>query len=1218
MNTFNANDRGSRRLKINREYTEATTQCIDFEAETFGHTQRRPWEIAVTSPSSRQTLLKNTSGAVRRVLVLLTLAILTVVSRHGWRMTRVKEIAERFDIAAAAHAEIQTASVPVESQVDIVKMEEEHSETEESKIASVETVSLIRRDSHTVWPLAEEVGGQISLIVLDTEGLAYNTNFSRNVVWVTRLTDNLLNVRKPYMNVLNKTCVPNNLVPGGPVCDAGTQSKGTKGTSSAGTFAQAGRKTRRSRHLVPSYDGFVYCVYETGHTQLLHIHVRDIVNFTPFRTPLLEGVYLEGSRHSSVMALDFETGSYIARNSNGAAETKAVGPLKANEADRANLQQLHIAYTDWTVHAFDELTHDELWSFNWREIGAVNSENTGTGIVERIREVIGVQGKSLVMRYDDERGKINEYMNFPFDIAAVFVVVCRVNEEITTLQLVERIAIPPPSTFLQSSLAKGCEAVRLSSSNYFGTNMLSVNDGIIDVPNVWDVGDGMPSEPHGGKLIEIKLVGPQHYTSETRLQPLTFTQTARMRWKLLKWHYVVRCWIITFIVIAVVTSLRIVRHFIDSESKFIIWWHKIPFAQLLSRHITNVISDVERRAFETTERWIYNVDRLSPMYSVDTVCRTFTVPLGILNLNERTLQATHLLNLISPGIRSLRESAGRTIGATEMQQVNVRPVDAPPSSGATTVINEAPQVTETESTKEDDLQSISVVPMGTALADFLENGRFLRTFDCIKLLGKGGFGSVYRAQHKLEPGNPTYAVKLVLLKLKASEGLTSKRYFREIAANREISSKYVVRYFTWWCEEPHFLPLAQLTAELQSAAAINVKYLVGTQAIDTQRTKALHGFMEHYQDMIRDLLDRSSEDSINVSIQSPDVAKLRKQRKPKLTVIGEQPGQSQSGSESIDSMLNGACNIQFEDQNEEHGYLMESESDQGIVFAYSETPQMQSSAVVFEESQRISGDQTPESDRRTLTKIDEQSYPVVLLILMELCRGFTLREWLNRPERGDKPMQYSLSPDGVPIEFDLFRQLIKGLRDIHANNFIHRDLKPENVFVDPNTNALKIGDFGLVGFISQSTRDSGDVSQDMAITTELSEIYTDNVLKHGKAPKSPTSATGKIIGTPGYTAPEGGFNCSEKADIFSAALILLELLSPRFSTAMERFAVLENFRNTGEVPDFIDVHLQPWRDLLREMGHKIPERRPSAVEIQKRLKIMIQNWNSGATYKCND
>ncbi|CDR94646.1 PK4 protein kinase, putative [Babesia bigemina] len=1062
-------------------------------------------------------------------------------------------------------------------------------------------MSLVRRGRRSLPQLTgADADGEVSLIVLDTEGLAYCTNLSRHLMWVTRLTDNLLNVKKPYVETPNNVCALNNAPTRGMGWDREKYEEHTTADSQNGKAFKtcgrnAGAKAKCARHLVPSYDGYVYCIYETGHSQLLHIHVRDIVNFTPFRTPLLDGVYLEGSRNSSVMALDFHTGSYIARNLHDV-HYKTHPPASPDQPERETQRQLHIGYTDWTVRAFDEKSHVELWSFNWREIGAVNSENVGPVVVERVREIIKVQGQKLAIDFEDDEGKISEEMNFPFPIAAVFAVLWNANEEIMTLQIVERISIPPPAAFLQNALDKAYGSIKLSSSSYFGRNLVSVKGGVINVKNMWDPEVDGEAANDGGRLITIKMVDKNHYyTLDTGLQPLTFTQQNHTKWQIVKWWCVLTCWLLTFALAPLMNVLRILKECIDRKIYHRRWWAKMPFSRFLLGQVSLMIDDFERGIFESTERLIYNVDRISPLHSVDNVCQTFTVPLKLINNTDEMLEIQRQEN------RSQAGSAAQSARSEESEGHELPRVEL---AVETSEIN----YSDDEMTREDELRAISVVPAATALANFLENGRFLRTFDCIKLLGKGGFGSVYRAQHKLEPGHPTYAIKLVLLKLKASEGLTSRRYFREIVANREISSKYVVRYFTWWCEEPHFLPLTQLTPEIQSAAANNVKHLVGSNSLNTQRAKALNGFMQHYQEMLRGILEKRSDEDYpsfsNVAFNNSLLDERgRVGRRVRLAAIGEQTGGSQLNTDEDDSMLNGVCAFEFEDDNYEHDgrypNVPQSESSQGIVFEYSNTSR--APAVGFDgESPRENSENSDDGDaeesgncHQARVRDTEKQYPVVLLILMELCKGFTLREWLNRPGRSDKPMQYTLSPNGVPVEFDLFRQLIKGLRDIHANNFIHRDLKPENVFVDPNTNALKIGDFGLVGFISQSTRETRDTPPPEATAQQDS---------------CESSLPGQLIGTPGYAAPEGGFNCSEKADIFSAALILLELLSPRFHTVMERFTVLENFRNTGRVPEFIEQELSPWHRLLTEMADRVPQRRPSAVEVQKKLKGLIAMW----------
>ena len=84
-------------------------------------------------------------------------------------------------------------------------------------------------------------------------------------------------------------------------------------------------------------------------------------------------------------------------------------------------------------------------------------------------------------------------------------------------------------------------------------------------------------------------------------------------------------------------------------------------------------------------------------------------------------------------------------------------------------------------------------------AAFLENvnqiSRYANDFDQLETIGRGGFGIVYKARHKLD-GN-IYAIKMIRLSRDNEE---NKRTLREIKYLSGLNNQYIVRYFQTWVE----------------------------------------------------------------------------------------------------------------------------------------------------------------------------------------------------------------------------------------------------------------------------------------------------------------------------------------------------------------------------------------------------------------------------------
>jgi serine/threonine protein kinase len=78
------------------------------------------------------------------------------------------------------------------------------------------------------------------------------------------------------------------------------------------------------------------------------------------------------------------------------------------------------------------------------------------------------------------------------------------------------------------------------------------------------------------------------------------------------------------------------------------------------------------------------------------------------------------------------------------------------------------------------------------------SGKFASNFEILSMLGKGGFGTVFKARHCLE--DKIYAVKIVPTRYAAGMTLKNHPLLREILAMTKLNSPYVVKYVTCWVE----------------------------------------------------------------------------------------------------------------------------------------------------------------------------------------------------------------------------------------------------------------------------------------------------------------------------------------------------------------------------------------------------------------------------------
>ncbi len=179
------------------------------------------------------------------------------------------------------------------------------------------------------------------------------------------------------------------------------------------------------------------------------------------------------------------------------------------------------------------------------------------------------------------------------------------------------------------------------------------------------------------------------------------------------------------------------------------------------------------------------------------------------------------------------------------------------------------------------------------------------------------------------------------------------------------------------------------------------------------------------------------------------------------------------------------------------------------------------------------------------------------VIVMEFCGGGTL--WSRFQTRGLR------TDEAVAVVL----AAAVGLHHAHSNGVLHRDVKPENILFS-GAGTVKIADFGIAKSLA------GDAGQ--------------------------RTATGSLIGTPAYMAPEQvtGDQLSPATDVYSLGVVLYELLTGQrpYRDVSEPMAQLfqhvhEDPRPMVEVFPGVPAQLEA---VTRRALAKAPEDRPASAE----------------------
>jgi translation initiation factor 2-alpha kinase 3 len=467
----------------------------------------------------------------------------------------------------------------------------------------------------------------------------------------------------------------------------------------------------------------------------------------------------------------------------------------------------------------------------------------------------------------------------------------------------------------------------------------------------------------------------------------------------------------------------------------------------------------------------------------------------------------------------------------------------------------------------------------------LQTDRYVREFSEFGVVGKGGYGKVFKAKHKLD--GSFYAVKRIPVSP------------AKLAKIQEHGSE--VRYYNAWLEfttspvdEP--VPSTSLLRPdrlLRDIAASSVAASSATRAtsdkLPTEFDELSFGDVFERPEDSYDagiVFETSETDAgVDTSISGTKNHSLNTQlRKSSRRKLRRGSQASQATIATVSSSKSRMSAVEDVDEDEE--------DDDVEIIPRSYVPNAQ--------------EQIPEMSENLLTDSDisGQLVPVrntgptlTLNVQMSLCET-NLAAFLSADRSSHDTVPIDRHCFHPCISLELLANIISGVEYLHSQGLVHRDLKPANVFLSFST--ARHPPHGSVD-VSNCKHCAGRQSQhiiprigDFGLVTALDDSCLD------------MAGSSMPVGTELYR-PEFRSKASEKLDVFALGILGFEMLR-KFATRMERVAALTDLRR-GRFPDNFSNDMgdlgNEVQQLLSNMLHADEQKRLGCEEVKLELVKMI-------------
>ncbi|GAB7338669.1 hypothetical protein MBLNU457_5397t1 [Dothideomycetes sp. NU457] len=495
----------------------------------------------------------------------------------------------------------------------------------------------------------------------------------------------------------------------------------------------------------------------------------------------------------------------------------------------------------------------------------------------------------------------------------------------------------------------------------------------------------------------------------------------------------------------------------------------------------------------------------------------------------------------------------------------------------------------------------------------IDSTRYIRDFEEIRMLGKGGYGTVHQCNHRLD--GYSYAVKKiplassVLYRVQQKGPSELNAILTELRTMAGMEHPNIVRYYGGWIEWS--------TAQTgRPRTATQQPLLVGPDAVSGASEENGIEFSPV------NTIDDDEGGGILFEESGPEPSVFANSDLSGGPSVGRQYSSTVSDEddeilfESSGSELPLSTSKTFSDTHSSGGNP--SSTERRVVLARGENGTLldDSGPEPSVSSERTSSDATgaglrtlgaelqPVITRSTVASVSDEDVeyvtrnemtqspsqdtdslprtggPSLTLHIQMSLYPLTLSDYLHAaPPIPDSPSQFSHCFH-LPSAAQLLLAILSGVTYLHSQNIVHRDLKPANIFLHPqiltphhHRPSGSTDPFACSHCPPPSPNTSSKRQTSMKVC--IGDFGLVSTI-HAGPPSSPAKAVGTELYRPATTPanktpPTAVTNHADPSlDVFALGIIFVELLYS-FQTRMERHEKLSRLRQWGEFPaDFCD------------------------------------------------